>query len=509
MSQFYLACELGRRLGRVWMGTLHKEQLTVSEVRRFDNAPLESKGGSQWNIAALYHEVVEGLRSAGAYEEPIHGISCTSWAGDYLLFDPEGSLLTPTFDGADPRFRAGLDKVLGAVSLETVYGETGIQQHPGTTWSQLASESSKRLKRAAQLLPIADGFNYLLSGVARFELSMAGQTQLYQPMEQAWSERLLKSVRLEPKLLPEVVPAGTVLGPLRSELAKETKLDEAQVVASCSDELAATLAGLPVTPGQGWAYLRLGPAPLMGVPLGEPLINDLSRELGYSHGLGFGGAVCFQKLLPGLQILDECQDFWEKDNRQLDGDLLVHLAGSATPFESLINPADPRFAGSGDMPLKIQAFCKATGQVVPRKPGPVFRCILESLALCYRKALVESEHLTGVRVARLYVLEGGKNSLLSHFIANAIERPVVIVGNESAAIGNVAVQALALCHVESFLHARAIVSDSFKTETLNPHAASWDHAYDRFLALLEMGDADPSPPSQECADSPGAVEGAE
>ena len=110
------------------------------------------------------------------------------------------------------------------------------------------------------------------------------------------------------------------------------------------------------------------------------------------------------------------------------------LAGAAPPFESLINLADPRFLTPGDMPAKVQAYCKETGQTVPRKPGPILRCVLESLALLYRKTLREIEQVTGQKIERLYIVGGGtKNTLLNHFTANALQLPVVLGPREASA----------------------------------------------------------------------------
>src|SRR4029079_12155174 len=107
--------------------------------------------------------------------------------------------------------------------------------------------------------------------------------------------------------------------------------------------------------------------------------------------------------------------------------MLMQLATAAEPFESLIDLTDPRFETPGDMPLKIQAFCKETGQTVPRKPGPATRCVLESLALLYRRTMLELEQVTGRKFTRLYLLEGKMgNSLLNHFIANALQVPTVV-----------------------------------------------------------------------------------
>jgi rhamnulokinase len=312
---------------------------------------------------------------------------------------------------------------------------------------------------------------------------MASATQLYNPSAQTWSNRLLDAVQVPAKLLAPLVPAGTVLGPLRPEIANTAGLEDARVVASCSHEMAAALVGLPVRRDESWAFLRLGPRFSMGAELATPIITDVSREQGFTNETGYGGSTRFSRQTVGLWILEECRRFWKEKDREIDDNLLTHLAGSASPFDALINPADPRFRTPGDMPLKIQAFCRETNQSVPRKPGPVIRCVLESLALQCRKMLHELEALTGRPVARLYLLDGSTNALLNHFAANAVRRPLVTAPPDTTAIGNVVVQALALGHLESLEQAREVVRNSFKTETLLPHTASWDAAYNRFAQL--------------------------
>jgi len=69
---------------------------------------------------------------------------------------------------------------------------------PADTLFQLGAEKPKRLGRAKHLLPVADAFNYLLSGVPRLEMSSASATQLYNPVTQAWSDRLLKVLGRRP-----------------------------------------------------------------------------------------------------------------------------------------------------------------------------------------------------------------------------------------------------------------------------------------------------------------------
>jgi rhamnulokinase len=484
MRSFYAACDLGVESGHVMLGALQDGALSLSEIRRFPNLPTQDKGVLQWNIPQLYQEIVAGLHDIGTYDEALESISCSSWGGDYLLFDSDGALIAPTFHHADPRTEEGRQKVLRRVPLETIYEETGIQHAPGSTLFQLGAEKSRRLSRVTHLLPVADAFNYLLAGVPRAEMSLASSTQLCNPVTRAWSQRLLTAVDLPPALLPPLVPSGTQLGPLRPEIAEKTALQDARVVSSCSHEAAAALLGLPVESGENWAFLRLGSWAVMGTEVAQPIITEASRQLNFANELGYGDSIRFSKQTVGLWILEECRRFWKQQDREIDDDLLTHLAGSAPAFEALINPSDPRFLTPGDMPLKIQAFCRETSQLVPRKPGSVIRCVLESVALLHRKTLSELEELTGRKITNLYLFGSSANALLNHFTANAVQRPVILAPPDATAVGNVLGQALALGHIQSLAEARDIVRNSFKLPKLLPYAAAWDAAYVRLSQLL-------------------------
>lgn len=484
MDNHYVACDLGAESGCVVFGTLHNnDELWINEAHRFKNAPVKEGDSLQWNISHLYHETLEGLRAVGGYEENISSVSCNSWASDYLLFGSDGSLITPTYHHGDRRSEDGMKKVFSKVPWETVYGETGVQQVPANTLCQLGAEKWLRLRRASHLMPVADAFNFLLAGVPRVELSLASTTQLYNPVTKAWSDTLLSAVGVPAKLMPPLVHAGTRIGYVRPEIGQQTGLTDVSVVASCSHEIAAALVALPVRAGESWAYLQPGSVAAIGTELPVPLINEASRNLNFTNEAGYGGVVHLSKPAAGLWILDECLRYWKEKEREMDIDLLMHLVGSATAFECLIDPNDARFLQPGDMPLKIQAYCKETDQPVPRKPGAIARCVLESLALLYRKTLREIEAFTASKISRLYILAGPSNIMLNHFTANALNVPAIFASPNSAAIGNVMVQALALGHIKTLEEAREIVRRSFKLEAIVPYATSWDAAYERFLTL--------------------------
>jgi len=484
MATYYVACDFGAESGRVILGEMEQGKLQMNEVHRFANTPIKEGGALCWNVPQLYQELVMGLHKAGLRDDEIAGVSCDSWGVDYMLFEADGSLITPTYHYRDSRCESGMGAVLERVPWETIYGETGIQRMNLNTLFQLGAEQPRRLKRARHLLPIGDAFNYLLSGVARCEVSTASTTQLYNPVRRAWSELLAGAVRLPMELLPPLVASGTVLGPLKPELAQQVGYGEARVVASCSHDTAAAVAAVPAK-GQNWAYLSSGTWSLMGVELAQPLINNAAREFNFTNEIGVNHSVRLLKNIIGLWLVQECRRAWAQQNQEMDYEVLTHLAASSTPFYALINPADPRFLTPGDMPEKIVAFCRETHQPAPKKPGQFVRCALESLALYYRRTLRSIEQLTGRSIERLHIVGGGaKNTLLNHFTANALQLPVVVGPTEATAAGNIMVQAMALGHVRDLEEAREIIARSFPVETIRPQPVSWDGAAERLEQFL-------------------------
>ena len=122
-------------------------------------------------------------------------------------------------------------------------------------------------------------------------------------------------------------------------------------------------------------------------------------------------------------------------------------------------------------------------------PGPVYRCVLESLALHFRKLVYELEHLSGVEINRIFVPNAGSNMLLNHFTANSLKLPLTIVSSDVPAFGNIVTQGLALGQIESVEAARDILRRSSNVETIVPYAQLWEQAYERFVTLTPTATA--------------------
>ena len=485
MAKYYLACDFGAESGRLMLGTLSDDgELSLEELHRFPNIPIETEECLSWNIDALWGEVQKGLKIAADRDLEIASISVDGWGVDYVLLDGKGDMISPTHCYRDKRNQRGVDNIFAQVPWEDVYAETGIQFLNFNTLYQLGAETPDRLERAKYIVPLGDAFNYLLSGVARSEISMASTTSIYDPQQKQWSPKLLEAAKVKPDQFAPLVESGTVLGSLKPDIAESSGLGSLKVVATCSHDTGAAVAAVPAE-GDNWAYLSSGTWSLIGVEIDKPMISDQSREKNYTHEIGHGNTIRFLRNIIGLWIVQECRRNWEKQGTTYDYYTLTKLATEAEPFRSLINPDDQRFFSPDSMLDAIAVYCEETGQPIPVSPGEFVRCALESLALVYRSHLGEAEELTGRQIQKLHIVGGGsKNGLLNQLAASATGREVIAGPTEATALGNIAIQAIALGHISDLSSARQIVRKSMDVDTYQPQDPDlWNEAYDRFCKL--------------------------
>jgi rhamnulokinase len=396
-------------------------------------------------------------------------------------------MLTLPYHYRDPRLDGILQRAFAVVPAEFLYSETGIQFMQYNTLYQLLADFEHRrevLEFSDQFLNIGDYFNYLLSGVRCAEESLASTTQLLSAKQRKWSHYLMEKFQLPARIFPTLVQSGTKLGPLLPSVATEVGLENTQVVAGCSHDTAAAVAAVPAE-GHDWCYLSSGTWSLLGIELVEPIINDKSREYNFSNEIGYGGTIRLLKNIVGLWIVQECRRRWAKEDQEYTYDQLTEMAEEAEPLKCLINPAAPRFVGPGDMPEKVLKYCHETGQMPPKTPGETIRCVLESLALLYRKTLEEIVIVTGQKPRYLHIVGGGsRNRLLNQLTADAAQLTVLSGPSEATAIGNVLIQAIALGHLGSLSDLRQVVRHSFPVTTYQPREEStWQEAYERFQKL--------------------------
>jgi len=138
---------------------------------------------------------------------------------------PGGVLLGLPHTYRDPRTEGAIASLARVMPREEIYRRTGIQLLPFNTLFQLhamARDRSPLLGLADGLLFVPDLFHYFLTGRRVTEFTFATTSQLYDPLARAWDEGLLGAVGVPSRLLQEIVPPGTRLGPMTPAVAAAT-----------------------------------------------------------------------------------------------------------------------------------------------------------------------------------------------------------------------------------------------------------------------------------------------
>lgn len=487
-THYYIACDLGAESGRVMLGSLQNGKLSLEEIHRFLNLPVRIDGSLRWDILGMFREMKIGLAKIAARGISAESLSVDSWGVDYIWMGAGQPMLAPSFVYRDERVDTAYQQALTQVPASLIFEETGLQFLPFNTLYQLFADyrdSPAITQIADRFLFVADYYNYLFSGVAKVEESMASTTQIYNPRSRSWSRPLIDAFGFRPSLFQEIVPSGSLLGTFSPQVAEETGLRCRSVIATCSHDTGAAVASVPAEEGNDWAFLSSGTWSLIGVELPSPLINPQVQSANFTNEGGFGGTTRFLKNIVGLWILQECKRSWEKAGTPVSYDEITAAATAAAPLRSLIDPDDPRFLKPGKMPEKIADFCRETNQPIPEGIGPIARCILESLALLYRFNLDLLEEITGRKLAKLYIVGGGsKSALLTRFAANATGRQVFAGPTEATAIGNLLIQAITNGHLSSLSDLRQTVRNSFPISSFIPEDTdAWQIAADRLSAF--------------------------
>jgi rhamnulokinase len=484
------AVDLGAQSGRVAVGRFDGERLSVTEVHRFSNTPVRTRGTLHWDILRVYQDVLDGLRAAAREAGRVDSVAVDSWGVDFGLVDRSGRLLQNPVHYRDSRRARAMEAVLERVPARELYERTGIQLMPINTVFELgamAAENDPALAGADTLLLIPDLIHHWLCGARTTELTNATTTQCFDPRSGGWAVDLLDRLDVPSRVLPEVVPPGTALAVLAPDVADDTGLGEATVVAVATHDTGSAVAAVPfATPGS--AFVSAGTWSLVGVEVQSPVITDAAFAANLTNEGGVDGTFRLLRNVTGLWLVHECRRIWSLEGHDYSFDQLVALAKQATPLRSFIDPNDPVFGEPGDMPARVRAFCAHTGQPEPDGPGAVVRCILESLALKHAQTVDLLASVTGVASREIHVVGGGaRNELLCRWTSDAAGVPVHAGPEEATLLGNLLVQATALGEIASLAEAREIVAASFAPATYEPHGSTaWSEARDRFAATVAL-----------------------
>jgi len=487
-------------------GRVSASGVELHEVSRFPNEPVRAGRTLHWDILGLYRSVRAGL-TAAASTFPLASAGIDTWGVDYGLLDAAGALIGNPVHYRDSR----TDGVTVPVPAETLYAVTGIQHLPINTIYQLAAAAgTPALAAARTLLLIPDLLAYWLTGSVGAEVTNASTTGLLDVTTRNWAARLIEQAGMPPGIFPPLRQPGDRIGPITAARAGAGPgvgapgsgafvagtREQLPLVAVGSHDTASAVVAVPAS-GPRFAYISSGTWSLAGLELDAPVLTEESRLANFTNEAGIDGTIRYLRNVTGLWLLQECLRTWGvsaesasgsaagPDPAPFDLDSLLAAAARQKPLQCVVDADDPVFLPPGDMPARICSWLAARDLPVPSGPAQLVRCILDSLALAYRRALLAAQSLSGRHADVVHIVGGGsRNDLLCQLTADATGLPVVAGPAEATALGNVLVQARALGAAPATLPGmRALLRSCLALRTFAPtgNARAWESAAARLV----------------------------
>lgn len=485
-----MAFDYGASSGRGILGEFDGGKLSLKEIHRFSNDPVEIGGHIYWDVLRLFWEMQQALiKFANQESGSLASIGIDTWGVDYGLLDRQGDLIGNPYHYRDIRTDEVIEEAFKRMAKKDIFEKTGIAfQKFNTLYQLLAMVINKKeiLDKADTLLFMPDLLAYFLTGEKATEFTEASTSQLLDAQTGKWCTEILAAMGIPDRIFTDIQQPGSHRGKVKTELGEKLGVGEVPVIAVASHDTGSAVAAVPALEGS-YAYLSSGTWSLMGVEVDKPVINDKTYEWNYTNEGGVEGTYRLLKNIMGLWIIQECKREWDRRGESYGYGELADMAAKERPFIAFIDPDDDMFYAPGQMPEKIQQYCKLTNQEVPQTKGEILRCVFDSLAMKYRWSIEKLEAITGKSLDALHIVGGGsQNKLLNQLTANAINKPVICGPVEATAIGNLMVQAMALGEVANLAEIRQVVKNSFPTEDYEPRESDeWDEAYGEFLKIVE------------------------
>ncbi len=444
-----VAIDLGAESCRVSLLRHLTSTPEIELVHRFANSAQERHGGLRWDIGSIWDGVREGLHKCAAIAtEGIASIGVDGWAVDYVRLGVDGLPLANPSCYRDLRTAAMEDRVRTRFSNEELFRLTGVQPLRINTLFQLLADTEAGVPANAPWLNLPEYILYLLSGVRVAEYSNATHTQLVECGSAKWCTELFDSLGLSLAAAPQIVPSGTILGPLRGALAELPAFARTQIIAPACHDTASAIAGIPAE-GEDWAYISSGTWSLVGTLLPAPCIEQAALDAKFTNLGAVGGDLCFHRNVNGMWLLRQCMETWRAAGKEWSVEDLVATARQLPHSAARFDIDEPSLLLPGDVLSRINQQLTAVGYgALPTDPDhapEVTSVLFQNMAARYAQVLGEIPTLAGKQINRVYVVGGGsRNTLLNDLTEIASGLEVSLGFAESSTVGNMAIQWAAL-----------------------------------------------------------------
>lgn len=460
MGKYYLAVDIGASSGRHILGHLKDGKMILEEVYRFENGMKKVDGHLCWDTNHLVGEIVNGLKKCKEIGKIPKSMGIDTWGVDYVLLDKDDKVLGKTYGYRDKRTDDMDIEVGKIIPISELYKRNGIQKTTFNTVYQLMAHKiyePEILNEAETLLQTPDFYNFCLTGVKKSEYTMATTGQLVNPETNDWDYELIEMLGFPRKIFIPLTPPGTVVGPLKEEIAEEVGF-QCVVMQIASHDTASAVMAVPATKGEA-LYISSGTWSLLGTEIMKPICTKESEAANFTNEGGYDYRFRYLKNIMGLWMI---QSVRHETGDKYSFAELCSMAEAVGDFPARVDVNDQCFMAPDNMTQEIKDYCKRTNQAVPNTVDEVAYVIYQSLAECYAETFDRLEEITGNKYEAVNIVGGGSNAdYLTRLTKEKSGRKIYTGPAEATAIGNIAAQMIKAGELKNLTETRECIFDSF------------------------------------------------
>jgi len=189
-----------------------------------------------------------GMRALASFAGEIELIAFCTFSPSGVYMDDRFDLQYPVITHLDRRAKAQSRQIVDEFGAERFQAITGILPFVGgasvTTLKWMLENRPDVMKNVKTYAHLPTWLYARMTGVLATDPVNASMTGMYETVTSAgWSREILEALGIDPALLPEIVPAGSILGSLTKEFADLCGLLQGIPVALGSNDIASALVG--------------------------------------------------------------------------------------------------------------------------------------------------------------------------------------------------------------------------------------------------------------------------
>lgn len=436
----------------------------------------------------MFSKIKAVLKTVGERCKGIEAIAVSSFGEAFLALDENDKPLCEVMLYTDRRGEDEYFEAMKKSSNDEIASICGLPPSPTYSISKLLYIKEQRPEvyaKAKRILLVQDFVNYMLSGEAKVDYSLACRTMLFDVHSKKWSDTLFEKFGMDKEKFSEPVQSGTIIGTILPGIAKELSLPETmKVVAGGHDQ---PVCAFGVGARKNSTVCSMGTTECM-TPVFEKgiyLPNDVVNKLNYSNEPFITDKFCTIAYNPTSGILIK----WffdtfasaELENGKPPYGLFEKNAPDA-PTNLFVQPY---LMGSGAPYMDHRSRLSIMGVDIGTTRYDIYKGVLEGLCM-EQRTHIEVFKKQGINIDSVVCVGGGTSSKLwLQTKADVLGAQVsTIQCSEAGALGCAMICAIAVGYYKDIEEARENMSalkDTYEPDMAKK--AIYDEKYEIFTHL--------------------------